>query len=81
MARSDKDLRKVGKAYGRYSGSDQSDERRRDGHGVDGAAADAGPGYQREDPDGGKYGNPGTIDRVGEEIVKKRVERKKVAKP
>ncbi len=68
MARHDLNRRDMKQAYGRYSGSDQGDERRheeRREHGVYGfGAEEEGPGYDREDPrNGGRYGIERTVDR------------------
>ena len=67
MADHDRSRRQQGEAHGRYSGSDQGDDRRHDerrGHGVYGYGAEEGPGYDREDRRaGGHYGAPGTVDR------------------
>lgn len=55
------------RAYGRYSGSEQGDDRRheeRRRYGVYGSGAADGPGYDREDPrNGGRYGIERTVDR------------------
>lgn len=65
MARHDS-RREMKQAYGRYSGSDQGDDHRREErreHGVYGYGADEGPGYDREAWNGGRYGVERTVDR------------------
>lgn len=67
MARHDS-RRDVKQAYGAYSGSDQGDDYRRDErrhHGVYGFHAEDGPGYDREDRSGGRYGVGRTVQRDG----------------
>lgn len=65
MARYDNDRRNMKHAYGRYSGSDQGDDRqraeRRD-HGVYGYPPGEGPGYEREEP-GDHYYDPDHVYR------------------
>lgn len=64
MARHDS-RRDMKQAYGRYSGSDQGDDHRRDErreHGVYGFGAAEGPGYDREDWNGGRYGVERTVE-------------------
>lgn len=67
MARHDPNRRDMKQAYGRYSGSDQGDERRhaqRREHGVYDSGAEDGPGYAREDRrNGAPYGTERPVGR------------------
>lgn len=58
-------------ASGKYSGSDQAEDRRHEERrekGVYGADAEKGPGYEREDKaEGGRYGVERTVPRTAED--------------
>lgn len=53
-----------------YSGTEQAKDARREEKrkkGVYGAAAEDGPGYRREDEEGGRYGLERTVERDGDD--------------